>query len=127
DAATLDQIPAFGGSLAATLPPEVYKNLAVGEYAVDASAQFNVHGMGFGYGITDRIMYYGEIAYYNARVNAKIKRKSGNTYDQVADYLEDQNGSVLDATLAANLRSMSDADEKSVQSFITNHYGYKPI
>lgn len=127
DAATLDQIPAFGGTLAQTLPPDVYKNLAVGEYAVDAAAQFNVHGTGFGYGINDRVMFYGEVAYYNARVDAQIKRKQGNTYEQVADYLEEQNGGVLDATLAANLRSMIDANEKTVQSFITNHYGYKPI
>lgn len=127
DAATLDQIPAFGGTLAQTLPADVYKNLAVGEYAVDAAAQFNVHGTGFGYGITDRVMFYGELAYYNARVDAKIKRKKGNTYEQVADYLEEQNGGVLDATLAANLRSMIDANENTVQSFITNHYGYKPI
>lgn len=127
DAATLDQIPAFGGTLAQTLPVDVYKNLAVGEYAVDAAAQFNVHGTGFGYGISDRVMFYGEVAYYNARVDAKITRKKGNTYEEVADYLEEQNGGVLDATLAANLRSMIDANEKTVQSFITNHYGYKPI
>jgi hypothetical protein len=127
DAATLDQIPAFGGTLQQSLPAEVYKNLAVGEYKVDAAAQFNVQGTGFGYGITDKVMFYGEIAYYQARVEANIKRTKGNTYEQTADYLEQQNGGVLDATLAANLRSMIDADEKTVQSFITNNYGYKPI
>jgi hypothetical protein len=127
DAATLDQIPAFCGTLQQSLPAEVYKNLAVGEYKVDAAAQFNVQGTGFGYGITDKVMFYGEIAYYQARVEANIKRTKGNTYEQTADYLEQQNGGVLDATLAANLRSMIDADEKTVQSFITNNYGYKPI
>jgi hypothetical protein len=72
-------------------------------------------------------MFYTEIAYYNARVNANIQRTQGNTYDQVANQLELMNGGVLDATLAANLRSMVDADEKTVQSFITNNYGYKPL
>jgi hypothetical protein len=127
DAATLDQIPAFGGTLQQALPAEVYKNLAVGEYKVDAAAQFNVQGTGFGYGITDKVMFYGEMAYYSAHVQANIKRTQGNTYEQAADYLEQQNGGVLDATIAANLRSMIDADEKTVQSFITNNYGYKPI
>lgn len=127
DAATLDQIPAFGGTLQASLPAEVYKDLSVGEYKVDASAQFNVHGTGFGYGLSDKVMFYGEIAYYTAQVQADIKRTKGNTYEAAADYLEQQNGGVLDATIAANLRTMVDADEKSVQSFITNNYGYKPI
>ncbi len=127
DAATLDQIPAFGGTLQQALPPEVYKNLSVGEYKVDASAQFNVQGTGFGYGITDRVMFYGEIAYYQAQVSAAIKRTKGNTYEAAADYLEQHNGGVMDATIAANLRSMIDADARTVQSFITNNYGYKPI
>lgn len=127
NAATIDQIPAFGGSLQQALPADVYRDLSVGEYKVDASAQFNVQGTGFGYGMTDKVMFYAEVAYYNARVDAKIKRTKGNTYDKVADYLEQQNGGVVDATLAANLRSMIDADASTVQSFITNHYGYKPI
>lgn len=127
DAATIDQIPAIGGALSASLPPHVYKNLVVGSYSVDAQAEANVHGTGFGWGLTDKVMFYAEVAYYNARVKAKIKRTQGNTYDQVAEYLENQNGGVLDATLAANLRMMIDADERSIQSFITNQYNYKPI
>lgn len=127
DAATIDQIPAFGGTLQSTLPEEVYRNLAVGEYKVDADAHFNVHGTGFGYGITDRVMFYGEIAYYNAQVKADIRRTKGNTYEEAAQLLEEQNGGVIEATWAANLRSMLDANERTVQSFITNHYGYKPI
>ena len=127
DAATLDQIPAFGGTLQASLPAEVYKDLSVGEYKVDASAQFNVQGTGLGWGLTDKVMFYTEIAYYTAQVQADIKRTKGNTYEAAADYLEQQNGGVLSATIAANLRTMVDADEKSVQSFITNNYGYKPI
>lgn len=126
DASSIDN-QAFGGSLQQILPPDVYKNLIAGEYKVDANAQFNVHGTGFGIGLTDKIMFYAEVAYYNARVNTDIKRTKGNTYEQTAEYLEEQNGGTIDATLAANLRSMVDASEKHVQSFLTNNYGYKPI
>ena len=127
DAATLDKIPAFGGTLQQTFPANVYKDLSVGEYKVDASAQFNVQGSGFGYGLTDKVMFYAEVAYYKAQVKAQIQRTKGNTYAAAAEYLEQNNGGVLDETLAANLRSMIDADERTVQSFITNHYGYKPL
>jgi len=127
DAATIDQIPAISGALSASLPPAVYKNLITGSYEVDAQATANVHGTGLGWGLTDKVMFYAEIAYYNARVKAKINRTKGNNYEQIAEYLEDQNGGVLDATLAANLRMMIDADERSIQSFVTNLYKYQPI
>jgi len=127
DAQILDEIPSFGGALQEVLPEHVYKELVVGEYKVDASARFNVNGFGFGYGLTDKIMFYTEITYYKAHVEADIIRVRGNTYDEVADYLEQENQNPLDATLAANLRTMVDANERTVQSFITNHYKYEPL
>jgi hypothetical protein len=103
-----------------------YNSLVVGAYKVDAEAQFNVHGTGFGYGITDKVMFYGEFSYYNAQVKANIKRTAGNSYEQTARLLE-QNGGMTDAALADALRQMVDANERTIQSVITNYYGYKPI
>jgi hypothetical protein len=103
-----------------------YKNLLIGEYKVDADAQFNVHGTGLGYGITDRVMFYAEIAYYNAQVKANIKRTAGNTYARVAEILENS-GRPQDRNIAENLRNMIDANEGTIQSVITNYYGYKPL
>ncbi len=103
----------------------VYNNLVVGEFKVDAQAQAQVHGTGFGYGLTDRVMFYGELAYYNVQVKANIKRVSGNTYAQAADLA--RSGSYADQVAANSLKSLIDADEKSVQSVVTNYYGYKPI
>lgn len=103
-----------------------YNKLVVGEYKVDADAQFNVNGMGFGYGITDRMMFYGEIAYYQAQVRARMKRTSGNTYEETARLLE-MNGGTQNAIIAENLRQMVDAQEGTIQSVVTNYYGYKPI
>jgi hypothetical protein len=103
-----------------------YKKLVVGSYQVDAEAQFNVQGTGFGYGITDKVMFYGEIAYYNANVKANIKRTSGNSYEETARLLE-QNGGTQNNIIAENLRQMIDANERTIQSVITNYYKYKPI
>lgn len=103
-----------------------YNALVVGEYQVDADAQFNVHGTGFGYGITDRVMFYGEFAHYSAQVRAQMKRTAGNTYEQTARLLE-QNGGTQNTIIAENLRQMIDANEGTIQSVITNFYGYKPI
>jgi hypothetical protein len=108
------------------LDQAAYNNLVVGEYKVDATAQVNVHGTGFGYGITDRVMFYGEIAYYKANVKARIKRTAGNSYNETAALLE-QAGGTQNNIIAENLRGMIDANEKTIQSVITNHYQYQPI
>lgn len=105
---------------------QAYNNLVVGEYKVDAEAQFNVHGTGFGYGITDKVMFYGEIAYYNAQVSANIKRTAGNTYEETARILE-KAGGLQNQIIAENLRNMMDANERTIQSVVTNYYNYRPI
>jgi hypothetical protein len=124
DASTFNEMT--GNLIAPNLDPAAYNSLVVGEYEVDADAQFNVQGTGFGYGITDRVMFYGELAYYNANVRARMSRTSGNTYEDVARLLE-QNGGAQNTIVAENLRQMIDANEGTIQSVITNYYGYKPI
>ena len=105
---------------------DAYNSLLVGEYKVDASAQVKAHGTGFGLGLTDKIMFYAQIAYYEVQVNSSIKRTKGNTYEETAALLE-QNGGTQNIVLAENLRHMIDADEGTIQSVITNHYGYRPL
>src|SRR5690606_9722170 len=100
--------------------------LVLGEYKVDAEAQMNVHGTGFGWGLTDRVMFYAELAFYKANVKAKIKRTEGNTYEDIARQLE-QDPSLSQQAIANILRNMVDANERNLQSVITNYYGYKPI
>ena len=104
-----------------------YNNFLIGEYKVDASAQFNVQGLGFGYGLTDRVMFYAEVAYYNAQVKANIKRTQKNTYASTSNILLGGNGDLTNSTVGDNLKNLPDVDEAVIQSAITNHYGYKPI
>jgi hypothetical protein len=106
---------------------DAYNNLLIGEYKVQAEAQLNVQGMGFGYGLTDKVMLYGEIAYYDAQVKARLRRTQGNTYESTSRIIENQNNGAIDEFTAENLRRMHDINERSIQSIVTNHYGYKPI
>lgn len=105
---------------------EAYNSLLVGEYKVDAGANIKVHGFGFGWGLTDRITLYGQMTYYEANVNSRIKRTAGNTYSQTSDLL-DQAGGLQNGFISENLRNMMDANEGTIQSVITNHFGYRPI
>jgi hypothetical protein len=124
DASTFNEMT--NNMISSSLDPSSYNNLVVGEYKVDAGAQFHVQGTGFGWGLTDRVMFYAELAYYKAIVKANIKRTAGNTYEQVARTSE-QAGGLLNNAVGENLRNMIDAKETTVQSVVTNYYGYKPI
>ena len=106
---------------------DAYNKFLVGEYKVDASAQFNVQGFGFGYGLTDKVMLYGEVAYYTAQVKTNIKRTKKNTYSDTSSIIQNGSGGPGDDTIAEALNNLPDVDEAVIQSAITNHYGYQPI
>lgn len=127
DAATLNSLTGNVVRPGDDVNADAYNNLLLGEYKVDASAQLNVQGTGFGYGLTDRVTLYGEIAYYNAQVNTNIKRLKGNTYSDVARKLQENNSGIADSTLSENSGNLPDVSEGTIQSVITNYYGYKPL
>ncbi len=127
DANTLNSI---GGNIIVPgqdINADAYNKFLVGEYKVDASAQFNVQGFGFGYGLTDRVMLYAEVAYYNAQVKTNIKRTKKNTYSDTSTIIQNGSGGPGDDTIAEALNNLPDVDESVIQSAITNHYGYQPI
>lgn len=105
---------------------DAYNSLLVGEYKVDAGANVKVHGFGFGYGLTSEITLYGQMTYYEANVNSRIIRTAGNSYARTAELL-DRSGGLQNGIISENLRNLMDANEGTIQSVITNHYGYKPI
>ncbi len=105
--------------------PTAYNNMVVGEYKVDATGQFNVQGTGFGYGITNNVMFYAELAYYNAQVRTKIQRTRNNNYAQTG---QNSNGSGMgDTLLNENAGNLPDVTVNTIQAAVTQYYGYKPI
>ncbi|HXH74901.1 MAG TPA: hypothetical protein VNJ08_08045 [Bacteriovoracaceae bacterium] len=110
----------------ADVDANAYNALVVGEYKVDASAQVNAQGTGFGIGLSDRVMFFASVAYYKAVVKTDLKRTKGNTYEETANILRASGGTQNDV-IAENLRHMIDVNERTIQSVITNHYGYKPL
>lgn len=105
---------------------QMYRDLMVGEYKVEANARANVHGLGFGYGISDNVMYYAEIAYYNFTSQARIKRTKGNNYEEMARALR-ATGNPSYINEAQLYERMVDVNENNVQSVVTQYYGYRPI
>lgn len=114
-------------AISSEINQDAYSQWMAGEYKVDADAQLNVHGMGFGYGLTDKVMLYVQATYYDARVNAKIKRTKGNNYSETGGTLIGGDGGLVDETLGNNIDNLPDITEGVIQSAIVNEFQYKPI
>lgn len=116
------------GAIKSGFSDQMYRDLMVGEYKVDASASANVHGLGFGYGITDSVMYYVEIAYYNFNSRARIVRTKGNNYETLArSALNSGNYERSQLEYQLLQQNMVDVNERNIQHAITNYFGYKPV
>lgn len=114
------------GAVKSSFSDQMYRDLMVGEYKVDANAHAKVHGLGFGYGITDSLMFYAEIAYYNFNSRARIKRTRGNNYAEMARSLRGTNNPQY-INEAQIYEKMMDVNEHNVQSVVTDYFGYKPV
>lgn len=126
DSAVINSITGNAIVRGTDLSAEAYDKLTVGEYKVNASANAKVHGLGFGYGISDKVMYYVEMAFYNTVVNANIQRTKGNNFQDVANGLR-ASGRYQDQPTAQLVEGLVDINTNNVQSVVTNYFGYKPV
>lgn len=107
--------------------PDAYDAISLGSYEIDGNAQVNVNAYAFAYGITNRISAYIGIPVYDAKVALNYKRKSHNSYQEVADILQSQYGDDWAQTLGNIVENFYDLDAKTIQSGIVNGMGYKEI
>jgi hypothetical protein len=107
--------------------PGAYNNFTYGEYQIDGEAQMQVHGMGLGYGITDRLTVYGMLPYYTANVRVKYKQNRpsnvAETSDKVATGATSDSAQLLANTLAA----FPEGNGNLLQSVVVNVYGYQEL
>lgn len=95
-----------------TLSAEDYNNFSFGTFQGGAVSKVKVHGMGGGYGLTDKITMYGFIPFYSAQVDLNLTRtEKGRT----------------NVGGAIQLENLPDVDVRLVQSLFVNYYQYKPL
>ncbi len=109
---TIKGINAAVDTYLGTLSAEDYNNFSFGTFQGGAISKVKVHGMGGGYGLTDKITMYGFIPFYSAQVDLHIERtEKGRT----------------NVGSAIQLENLPDADVRLVQSLFVNYYQYKPL
>lgn len=110
--------------------PEAYNKLNLGTYKIEASANVQVDGYGFAYGITDRVTAYASLPIYSADVKMKYARPQGNNNKEVAGILQQYTnddtaqsiGSFIDQYAAA-----LDVDGSFLQNLVVNNFGYQEV
>ncbi len=110
------------------LSPEAYSALNLGRYEIEAKADVLVHGVGFAWGLSDRLTAFASLPIYKARVDMNVTRTEGHNYNEVADLLAAASNKSDSALLMEQLtRQLPDASGPLLQSVLVNQYGYKPI
>jgi hypothetical protein len=108
--------------------PKAYEKLDLGTYKVEASAEIQVDGYGFAYGITNRLTAYGILPTFTADVRMKYSRPKGNNYEEVINSLSEYTNDDFAQGIGKNLGSYADqldVDATFLQSLVENGAGYQ--
>jgi len=110
--------------------PEAAALLTLGTYKASANANIKVDVYGFGYGITDKLTAYAGLPVYDASIKLNYQRNKGNTYDLIAEALQETPNDNIAQTYGAVLDSLGegfDFDASVLQGIATNQLGYEPV
>lgn len=121
-----DSIKYFFDQLRAT-NPAAYNQFTYGEYKISGSAQLNVHGMGLGYGVTDRLTVYGILPYYTANVRVKYKQIRPSNTNEVSNTINQGGGSDGDGLMSSVVNALPAANASMLQSVVVNVFGYDEV
>ncbi len=95
-----------------SLSAEDYNNFSFGTFQGKASSRVTVQGFGTGYGLTDKITFYGFIPYYSAVVDLQVERTAKGRSNVGG---------------AIQLENLPDVDLRLIQSLFVNYYQYQPL
>jgi hypothetical protein len=121
-----DSIRYFFDQLRAT-NPAAYDQFTYGEYKISGSAQLNVHGLGLGYGVTDRLTVYGILPYYTANVRVKYRQLRPSNTQEVSNTIDAGGGPDSNGILSNTIRALPSANASMLQSVVVNVFGYDEV
>jgi len=94
--------------------PADYAAFSLGTFEGSAKSKVHAQGLGGGYGVTDKLTFYGFVPFYTAEVDLQINRTAkGQT-------TAGTNASVI-------LQNLPDVDVRLIQSLFVNYYNYQPL
>lgn len=110
------------------ISPDAYRNFSLGEFSANVSADVSAQGIGYGFGITDRLTVYGSLPIYHIQTEIKFRQSKASNLASVQAAVRASNpDSALGKFVKDLTLQLPNTNEELIQSLVTNHYGYKPI
>lgn len=110
------------------IAPEAYTNFSLGEFSANVAADVNAQGIGYGFGITDRLTIYGSLPIYHIQTDIKFRQtKASNLASVQATIRNSSPDSAIGKFVKDLTLQLPNTNEELLQSLVTNYYGYKPI
>jgi len=109
---------------------DAYNSLNFGTYKVEAEADAVVDGYGFAQGLTNQVTAYMALPLYKAKVKMKYTRSESNSYDKVADSLQNITDDVVAQSVGdaiEQIQDMADLDGQMLQNIAVNSLGYNEV
>lgn len=109
------------------ISPEAYSNFSLGEFNANINANLTAQGVGYGYGLTDRLTIYGSLPFYHIMTDVRVAHDK-STISNVQNSIKNAPTNSLLAKLVQDLTlQLPNTNAELLQSIVVNHYGYKPI
>lgn len=110
------------------ISPDAYKNFSLGEFSANVAADVNAQGIGYGFGVTDRLTVYGSLPIYHIQTEIKFRQTKASNLASVQATIRNANpDSALGKFVKDLTLQLPNTNEELLQSLVTNYYGYKPI
>lgn len=109
------------------ISPDAYSNFSLGEFSANITADLTAQGIGYGYGLTDRLTVYGSIPMYHIKTDVRIAHQK-STISNIKNNIQNAPTNSLMAKLVQDLTlQLPNTNAELLQSIVVNHYNYKPI
>ena len=110
------------------ISPEAYNTFSLGEFSAKVAANVNAQGIGYGFGITDRLTVYGALPIYHIQTEIKFKQTKASNLALVQSTIQNAStGTALSKFVKDLTLQLPNTNEEFIQSIVTNYYGYKPV
>lgn len=111
-----------------SISPAAYDNFSLGEFSANVAADVNAQGIGYGFGITDRLTIYGSLPIYHIQTEIKFRQSKASNLASVQATIKNASPDSAIGKFVKDLTlQLPNTNEELLQSLVTNYYGYKPI
>lgn len=110
------------------ISPEAYNSFSLGEFSADVQADVTAQGLGYGFGLTDRLTVYGSVPVYHIKTEIKFQQSKASNLAAVQATIRNSNPDTAIGKFVKDLTlQLPNTNAELLQSLVVNYYAYKPI